>query len=148
MSTLDLTDQSIILSLNYLQGRYAKKYSYPSQKKILSILSNVYYIDICLRTLNYHLAKLEKLKFIYRQRRDPLTPNGLNIYQSTLYSLGKRSYRTLAHLMGTLKNGYYSIRKYLHNTHISSRKELEEDKRFLSPDENIRRFKELRTKLS
>lgn len=147
MITLDIIDQDIILILNYIQGMKGKKYSKPSQLKILEILRNCYGIVICLRTLNYHLAKLEKHKYIYRQRRNPLNVFGKKVYQSTLYSLAKEGYIYLSGLMGTLKNGYYSIKKYLHKSFISSRKEREETQRFFSPDENIRRFKELRATL-
>lgn len=147
MVTLDIIDQSIILILNYIQGMKGKKYSIPSQLKILELLRCHYRIVICLRTLNYHLAKLEKLKYIYRKRRNPLTVLGKRIYQSTMYSLAASAYRYLSGFIGSFKNGYYSFKKHLQSSFISSRKEREETQRYFSHDENIRRFKELRATL-
>ena len=148
MFTFDLTDQCIILTLNHIQGIKSKKYSIPSQLKILELLSTHYHIVICLRTLNYHLAKLEEFKYIYRQRRNPINVFGERTYQTTMYSLAKKAYYFLSNLMGSLKNGYYSIKKYLQKSYISPRKELNEDQRYLTPEENARRFRELLNKIS
>lgn len=147
MTNISYIDHSIILTLNYIQGIKSKKYSYPSQKKILLILKDIYGIDICLRTLNYHLSKLERLHFIYRQRRNPLISNGCKSYQTTLYSLARKAYEYLSGLFNCLKDGYYSIKGFLKRKYISSRKELKEDHCFFSPDENIRRLRKLRAKL-
>ena len=147
MSTLSIVDQNIIFTLNHIQGMENKKYCYPSQNKILVILKTIYHNDICLRTLNYHLAKLERLHYIYRKRRNPLNRNGFKVYQTTLYSLSLNAYLFLTSVLNTLKNGYYSIKKFLQRKYISSRKEKEEDQRYLSPDENIRRLKEVINKL-
>lgn len=148
MFTFDLTDQSIVLTLNHIQGMKGKKYSIPSQLKILELLSTHYHIVICLRTLNYHLAKLEKFKYIYRQRRNPINVFGERTYQSTMYSLAKKAYRYLSGLFGSFKNGYYSFKKHLQKSFLSSRKERDEDQRYFTPDENVRRLRELRNKIS
>ena len=147
MSTLDYVDQNIILTFNHIQGMKGKKYCDPSHDKILVILKNIYHTKICLRTLNYHLAKLERLHYIYRQRRNPLNHCGCKVYQTSLYSLALKSYQYLSHMFNTLKDGYYSIKKFLHRKYISSRKERDEDQRYFSHDENISRLKELRAKL-
>lgn len=143
MSTLDVVDQSIVLTLNHLQGMRGKKYSVPSQIKILELLKVRYSIPVCLRTLNYHLAKLEREKYIYRKRRNPINICGERTYQSTMYSLGKRAFSYLASLFGSFKKGYYSFKKYLQSSYISSRKELKETQHYLSRDENVRRLREL-----
>lgn len=147
MNALDQTDQGIILSLNALQGKHNKKYSFPSQKTLLKLLRNFYGVTISLRTLNYHLAKLEREHFIYRRRRIATNSTGCLTFQSTLYSLSKKAYFFLSRLFNNLKDGYYSIRKFLRRKYISSRKELNEDQSYLSVDENIRRLRELRAKL-
>jgi len=147
MQEMSLIDQNIILTLNFFQGKYKKKYCFPSQKKILSILSEVYHINICLRTLNYHLARLESNHYIYRLRRISQNPTGCLTFNSTLYSLAKKAYFFLSQLFNHLKDGYYSIKGFLRRKYISSQKELLNDQRFLSPDENVRRLRELRTKL-
>ena len=147
MNTLDQTDQCILLTLNALQGKHHKKYSFPSQKTILKKLKEFYGIDICKRTLNYHLAKLESEYFIYRRRRITTNSSGCYVFNSTLYSLSKKAYLFITKLFNALKNGYYSITKFLHKKRISSRKEFYEDQRYLSRDGNIRRLKELRATL-
>ena len=147
MNALDQTDQCILLTLNALQGKYNKKYSFPSQKTILNKLEEFYGIYICKRTLNYHLAKLEMEYFIYRRRRITTNSSGCYVFNSTLYSLSKKAYLFITKLFNTLKNGYYSIRKFLHKKRISSMKEFYEDQKYLSRDENVRRLRELRTKL-
>ena len=147
MSGFSLVDQAIILTLNFYQGKYNKKYSFPSQRTLLSCLKRFHNIDISLRALNYHLKKLEDNHFIYRLRRISKNTSGLMTFNSTLYSLSKKSFIFLTRLFNNAKEGYYSIKKFLHRKRISSIKEREEDQRFLSHDENIRRFKELGDKL-
>lgn len=147
MHILDQTDQCIILTLNALQGKHHKKYSFPSQKTLLKLLKQIYHCDISLRTLNRHLSKLERECFIYRRRRITTNASGCYVFNSTLYSLAKNAYLFITKLFNTLKDGYYSIRKFLHKKRISSKKEFYEDQKYLSRDGNIRRLKELQTKL-
>lgn len=147
MLTLNQTDQSIVFILNYLQGMKNKNYCYPCQKKILEILDKKYGVQICLRTLNYHLANLEKEEYIYRQRRDPLKPNGLLIYQTTLYKLAKKAFSFLANLSLSLKRGYFKVKQFFKPKYISSRKELAEEQTFLSREESLIRVRELKNKL-
>jgi len=147
MSDLSSVDEAIILTLNFYQGKYNKRYSFPSQKTLLSNLKRFHKIDVSLRTLNRHLKKLEDNHFIYRLRRISKNPAGCMTFNSTLYSLAKKSYLFLSRLFNNLKDGFYSIKKYLQRRYISSMKEREEDQHFLSPDENIRRLRELAAKL-
>ncbi|MBA7683139.1 hypothetical protein ES703_91497 [subsurface metagenome] len=147
MSGLSSVDHAIILTLNFYQGKYNKKYSFPSQNTLLSNLKVFHKIEISKRTLNYHLKKLEDNYFIYRVRRISKNTAGCMTFNSTLYSLAKKSYLFLSRLFNNLKDGFYSIKKYLHRSYISSIKEREEDQHFLSADENIRRLRELGAKL-
>lgn len=147
MSGLSSVDHAIILTLNFYQGKYNKRYSFPSQNTLLANLKRFHKIEISKRTLNYHLRKLEDNYFIYRLRRISKNTAGCFIFNSTLYSLSKKSYLFLSRLFNNLKDGFYSIKKYLHRSYISSIKEREEDQHFLSPDENIRRLRELGAKL-
>ena len=147
MSGLSSVDHAIILTLNFYQGKYNKRYSFPSQNTLLSNLKRFHKIEISKRTLNYHLKKLEDNYFIYRLRRISKNPSGCMTFNSTLYSLSKKSYLFLSRLFNNLKDGFYSIKKYLHRRYISSIKEREEDQHFLSADENIRRLRELGAKL-
>jgi len=143
MSDLSSVDHAIILTLNFYQGKYNKRYSFPSQNTLLSNLKLFHKEYISLRTLNYHLRKLENNFYIYRHRRISQNPSGGMTFNSTLYSLAKKSYLFLSRLFNNLKDGFYSIKKYLHRRYISSIKEREEDQHFLSPDENMRRLREL-----
>jgi len=147
MSGLSSVDHAIIQTLNFYQGKYNKRYSFPSQNTLLSNLKRFHKIEISKRTLNYHLRKLEDNFYLYRLRRISQNPSGCMTFNSTLYSLAKKSYLYLSRLFNNLKDGFYSIKKYLHRRYISSIKEREEDQHFLSPDENIRRLKELSAKL-
>ena len=147
MSDLSSVDHAIIQTLNFYQGKYNKRYSFPSQNTLLSNLKCFHKIHISLRTLNRHLKKLEDNFYIYRLRRISKNTAGCFVFNSTLYSLAKKSYLYLSRLFNNLKDGFYSIKKYLHRRYLSSMKEREEDKHFLSPDENIRRLRELAQKL-
>jgi len=143
MSGLSSVDHAIILTLNFYQGKYNNKYSFPSQNTLLANLKRFHKIEVSKRTLNYHLRKLEDNYFIYRVRRISKNPSGCMTFNSTLYSLAKKSYLFLSRLFNNLKDGFYSMKKYLQRRYISSIKEREEDQHFLSPDENVRRLKEL-----
>jgi len=147
MSGLSSVDHAIILTLNFYQGKYKKRYSFPSQNTLLANLKRFHKIEISKRTLNYHLKKLEDNFYIYRLRRISKNPAGCFVFNSTLYSLAKKSYLFMSRLFNNLKDGFYSIKKYLQRRYISSMKEREEDQHFLSPDENIRRLRELAAKL-
>jgi len=147
MSGLSSVDHAIIQTLNFYQGKYNKRYSFPSQNTLLSNLKRFHKIVVSKRTLNRHLRKLEDNYFIYRVRRISKNPSGCMTFNSTLYSLAKKSYLYLSRLFNNLKDGFYSIKKYLQRRYISSIKEREEDQHFLSPDENIRRLRELGAKL-
>lgn len=147
MSGLSSVDHAIILTLNFYQGKYNNKYSFPSQNTLLANLKRFHKIEISKRTLNYHLRKLEDNFYIYRHRRISKNPSGCMTFNSTLYSLAKKSYLFLSRLFNNLKDGFYSMKKYLQRRYISSIKEREEDQHFLSADENIRRLRELGEKL-
>lgn len=143
MSDLSAVDQGIILTLNFYQGKHNKKYSFPSQNTLLSNLKLFHRIHISKRTLNRHLKKLETNHFIYRLRRISKNPTGCLTFNSTLYSLSKKSFLFLSRLFNNLKDGYYSIKKYLHRRYVSSVEKKEEDKHYLTHDENIARLRQL-----
>jgi len=84
-------DEAIILLLGGLAGKFGKEYCFPSQEKMLSLLKDFFGIEICRRTLNYHLKRLETGKYIRRKRRISKGKDGKLVFKSTLYFLGKKA---------------------------------------------------------
>jgi len=78
------------LSLNLRQVYYflsTKKrgsYSEASQVAVLKLLSQIYGVQICRRTLNYHLSDLEAAGEIKRIRRHKKGPSGRIQFHTTL----------------------------------------------------------------
>jgi len=78
------------LSLNirqtyyYLSSKKKGGYSEASQAGILKLLSQIYGVTICRRTLNYHLRNLEDAGEIKRIRRHKKGPFGKIQFHTTL----------------------------------------------------------------
>lgn len=81
----------IIQTLAWLKARGKKHYCYPSQDKLVKILSISYSVTRCRRTLNYHLAYLEQQGYLVRVRRTHAGLDGQPAFASTIYMLRKRA---------------------------------------------------------
>ncbi len=92
----------IVQALAWLKSRNKKHYCYPSQDKIIKILSISYSITRCRRTLNYHLAYLEQQGYIVRVRRTHAGLDGQPAFASTLYMLRKRALALLGLMIDRL----------------------------------------------
>ncbi len=84
-------DFHIRLAYNYLSQRRKGKYSEASQASILKILETIYETKICVRTLNYHLRKLEDNNEIRRIRRHSKSSYGRILFRTTLVMLKKKA---------------------------------------------------------
>lgn len=107
-----IIDQKILEIFFYLAQKGQKTYCWPSQQKIIEILSNLYDIKISLRTLNYHLASLEEAGFIKRIRRIRQGKDGKIEFNSTLYQILKKARKVLKGLMrlvGRTKNFFKDL---------------------------------------
>lgn len=100
MTTKTLTT-SIFQTLIYLSSKYGKKYCYPSQDKIVEILSKFYKVDISRRSLNRWLRYLEDEGYFERRRRITMGDDGRFHFRSTIYILKGKLFK-MAHRFGQL----------------------------------------------
>jgi len=86
----------VISILNGLAKFHGKKYCYPSQLKIIELIETRLGIKISIATLNRWLRAIEDDGFITRMRRIRKDKKLGMVFQSTLYTLKKKSYVLLA----------------------------------------------------
>lgn len=89
----------VLQSLAWLSSRKATRYCFPSQEALVEILTRVYGVSRCRRTLNYHLEYLEDKGFIKRIRRISKCLDGRPAFASTIYSLKKRGLAFLGKIL-------------------------------------------------
>ena len=93
-----------ILSLfGYLSRKKNKGYCLPSQRKICSILCDVYGVDRSIRTLNRYLRHLCDEGLLVRRRRHEKAIDGSLILRTTLYYLTKKAFKVLSRVMVRLR---------------------------------------------
>ena len=85
----------IILTLHKLNKFFNKLYCYPSQAKLLTLLSKFTSLSISRRQLNYDLRCLESHGLIIRIRRHRRTKDNGMEFRSTLYELTLLGYNLL-----------------------------------------------------
>lgn len=104
---------SLILHILYfLSRKFRRKYSFPSQNKLLYILKRYYGTEICRRSLNYHLAYLEYHGYIKRLRRIKRGPTGGLVFQSSLYWLRKKGFGFITKLASTMSRAGLRVKKW------------------------------------
>ena len=87
---------NLVLSvLHGLNGIYNKLYCYPSQVKILALLSNFQDTEIGIATLNRWLRDMEDRGYIIRVRRIKRDKRRGILFKSTLYKITLLGYRAL-----------------------------------------------------
>ena len=104
------TSQSIIQSFFYICKQTRTGYVRISQERILEILSTYYKTDICRRTLNYHLRRLEDDSFIRRVRRHRRGDHNQVLFHTSLNILQKNALKFLASLAHWFKNVSWKVR--------------------------------------
>ena len=85
----------ILLTLNKLNKHFSKLYCYPSQNKLLDLLSKFTSLKISRRQLNYDLQALESHNVIIRIRRHRRTKHRGMEFRSTLYKITMLGYNLL-----------------------------------------------------
>jgi len=85
----------ILSTLHRLNGKYGKLYCYPSQVKLMALLSAYQGIDIAIATLNRWLRDLEDKGSIIRGRRIMRDKKRGIMFKSTLYKITLRGYHGL-----------------------------------------------------
>lgn len=86
----------VVAIIDGLSRHYGKKYCYPSQKKLMELLEKRLGIKISIATLNRWLRSIEDDGFLTRLRRIRRDKVLGTIFQSTLYTLKKKSFVLLA----------------------------------------------------
>ena len=137
---------NIIATLNYLQHKADKHYSFPSQAKLLFLIERWYGQKRSLRSLNRDLRKLEDQGYISRTNRTKPTGNGCRTFTSTLYMLCHRAYKYIGSF----------VRKLSCHTRQAFKRPLKKqspgisvevpgpvDEVFLDREENLARFRGL-----
>lgn len=91
--------------LGGLADKKKKGYCYPSQEWLCDYYEGVTGLPISRRTLNRHLAGLERDQLIKRLRRHRRSPDAARGFEmrSTLYTLTRRAMRWLASLGGAAR---------------------------------------------
>jgi len=136
-------DDAILFYLVTLSKHFNKGYCYPSQRKILRYIETDYSITCSLRTLNYHLKKLEYLGFFQRVRRITKNKFGWYSFKTTLYILKKKVYTYLYFIKNKLLSALGFMK---HPLRSKNKPSPTQERRFiidLEPDERYRRFQEL-----
>lgn len=108
MNVLIKTDQ--VLPILYgLNVKYGKKYCFPGQEKILSLLEDFRDLKLSIATINRWLKVLQDEGYIKRKRRTRQDKKLGMVFQSTMYKIRKKGYRRLARIMEGVWDWYYSI---------------------------------------
>ncbi|MBA7495711.1 hypothetical protein ES702_06300 [subsurface metagenome] len=108
-----------ILSLLFgLNKHFRKKYCFPSQLKVLSLLKERFPVKISIATLNRWLRVMEDENYVKRQRRIRRDPVLGMVFQSTMYFITRKGYRLLNTFgvrafawLRSLTNGSYPTRR-------------------------------------
>ena len=85
----------LLLTLHKLNKHFNKLYCFPSQNKLLSLLSQFTSLSISRRQLNYDLKVLEVSQLIIRIRRHRRTKHNGMEFRSTLYEITALGYNLL-----------------------------------------------------
>ncbi len=85
----------ILLTLHKFNTYWKKLYCYPSQKKLLTLLSQFTSLKISRRQLNYDLLELESHGIVVRIRRHRRTKHRGMEFRSTLYEITLVGYNLL-----------------------------------------------------
>lgn len=87
--------------------KHGKKYCYPSQSKLLELLSEYHGYDISVRTLNRDLALLVADRYLDRVRRTRMIKGCGKRFTSTLYKFRVKAYKWL-YAVGKWSNAVFS----------------------------------------
>ena len=115
---------AILGTLVGISKTYKKRYCFPSQNKILDLISRFHGFGISRRTLNRDLFELEKEGFIKRIRRLRRSGSGSLLFSSTLYKFTGKAFKYLYGL-GKWVEGIFSAFRVPKVSHNKSQRENE-----------------------
>jgi len=98
MSDISSRCYPLLLCINYLCGRGAKSYAYPTQSTLIQLLCRHYGVSISRRTLCRWMAALEDAGYIRRIRRIRRGYGGRPEFTSTLYILPAKARQLIRRL--------------------------------------------------
>ena len=104
-------DYAICQAFYYLNNKFNKGYVLVSQEKLIEILRKYYSVSISLRTLNYHLRKLENEGFITRKKRHARDEKGHIKFATTLTTLKKNLYSAIFKIGHSLRRAGLKLKK-------------------------------------
>jgi len=108
MDVLIKADQ--VLPILYgLNVKYSKKYCFPGQEKILSLLEDFRGLKLSIATINRWLRVLEDEEYIRRKRRISHHKKLGMIFRSTIYYITKKGYNRLDRLIEGVWEWFNSI---------------------------------------
>lgn len=124
---MNMTSTSIIQAFFYICKTNRKGYVRLSQQRIIEILFQYYNIDICRRTLNYHLSVLEDGNFIRRIKRHRRGENNQVLFHTSLNILKEKALRQIAQLANWLLKVGWKFRAPVVQNIISSNEEFQKE---------------------
>ena len=124
---MDSTNQAIIQSFFYICKQTRTGYVRISQERMLEILSTYYGIDVCRRTLNYHLRDLEDGDFLRRIRRHRRGDHNQILFHTSINILQKKALKFLASLAYWFKKVGWKVRCAPEQNLISSREQFQKE---------------------
>lgn len=106
-------DWAICQAFHHLGNKFNKGYVLVSQEKLIKLLRKHYDVSISLRTLNYHLRKLENEGFISRKQRHARDKNGHIKFATTLTTLKKNLYSAIFKIGHSLHRAGLKLKKWI-----------------------------------
>lgn len=138
MDILVKADQ--VLPILYgLNVEYGKKYCFPGQKRILSLLEDFRDLKISIATINRWLRVLEDAEYIKRKRRTREDKKLGKVFQSTMYTILKKGYSRLARL----KDGVWDWFNSINGNGWKGKKGSKETPKKYSPDQVDQKVRDL-----
>ncbi|MBM4338995.1 MAG: DeoR family transcriptional regulator [Deltaproteobacteria bacterium] len=98
--------QAEVITIMKVGQKHGKRYSFPSQKKILSILKSIHGYEISERTLRRDLRDLEENKLLETTHRKRWIPGSGKVFTSNLYKLKKKVFIWLSEI-GAMVDGLF-----------------------------------------
>lgn len=112
----------ILLTLNKLNSYFSKLYCFPSQEKLLSLLSKFTSLQISRRQLNYDLSAMEKSGMIIRIKRHRKSESRGMEFRSTLYKITLKGYNLLLRSKVITFSSFKAIKKAIEHALLPKRR--------------------------
>ncbi|MBW2672667.1 MAG: hypothetical protein JRD89_04515 [Deltaproteobacteria bacterium] len=144
--TLESKQGKVLLMFSQLMRKFRKQYLYLSQEKMLELLGKYHGYRIKRRMLNYRLADLEAQGLIRRVQRNNRQVDGRIEPMTSLIFLTRKAHRLISRMYRALTRALG--RKDAYSLHIDRPETEKPPDNLLSPQENIKKARELLTTLA